>query len=141
VLLRAIVAAVVVTSCAPAMAREFPVIPQPLVLRLRGRIAPARAAARAQSPDVVGLRLGNETRWLAVDEAVTVPDHALSGRGVLDSLQPFQSTLVVAGASDLRARLAEASIGEIVTVEGVVDRGSRTYLLRDVQMPRPSTPP
>jgi hypothetical protein len=141
VLLRAIVAAVIVTCCVPASAREFPVIPQPLVLRLRGRIAPERAAARAQSPDVVGLRLGDQTRWLAVDEAVTVPDHALSGRAVLNLLQPFQSTLVVAGARDLRARLAEASFGEILTVEGVVDRGSRTYLLRDVQLPRSPSPP
>jgi hypothetical protein len=134
---RTIVAAVVIASCVPATAREFPVIPQPIVLRLTGRMALDRAAARAERPDVVGLRLGDDTRWLAVDQAVTVHDHPLSGRAVLDILAPFQSSVIAVGAKELRERLAMAPAGARVSVEGLLDRGSRTLLLREVQTGEP----
>jgi hypothetical protein len=142
VLVRSLVVAVVVACAATAGARELiPVIPQPIVLRLTGHLELDRDAARAKSRDVVELRSRTESRWLAVDRAVTLDAYSPTGRAVLDMLAPFQSRLEVAGAGDLRTRLLEAPAGEIVTVEGVVDRGSRTYLLRDVQLGAPQTSP
>jgi hypothetical protein len=139
-MLRALVAAIVVASCVAATAREFPVVPQPIILELRGRLAPDRNAARAQSPDVVGLQIGDDTRWMAVDRAVTLRDHPLSGRAVLDMLAPFQTSVSVAGATDLRDRLARAPVDTPVTIEGLLDRGSRTLLLREVQAGEPRSP-
>jgi hypothetical protein len=139
--LRAIVIALLVACCAPATAREFAVIPQPILLRLTGRLLLDRAAARAARPDVVGLRIGDGARWCAIDRAVTVGDHPLSGRAVLNMLAPFQDDLIVVGAADLRERLASMPSGAAVTIEGLVDRGSRTYLLRDVQVAKPTASP
>jgi hypothetical protein len=138
---RAIVAAVVIASCMTAAAREFPIVPQPILLRLTGRIALDRAAARAERPDVVGLRMGDDVRWMAVDQAVTLNDHTLSGRAVLNMLAPFQSILVVVGAAELRERLASAPANALLSIEGLVDRGSRTFLLRDVHEGAPTSAP
>jgi hypothetical protein len=136
---RAIVAAIVIASCVPATAREFPVIPEPIILRLTGRIALDRAAARADRPDVVGLRIGDDARWLAIDQAITLRAHPLSGRAVLDLLAPFQSSVLVVGATELRQRLASAPAGAQLSVEGLLDRGSRTFLLRKVQASEPTS--
>ncbi len=138
---RAIAAAVVIASCVPASSREFPVIPEPIILRLTGRLALDRAAARAERPDVVGLRIGDDMRWMAIDQAVTLRDHTLSGRAVLNLLAPFQSSVVVVGAKELRERLASAPAGAQLSIEGLVDRGSRTFLLREVQGGEPTSSP
>lgn len=130
---RATIAAVVLGAVAVATAREFPVIPRPIILQLTGRIGRSQAAARAQRPDVVGLQIDADSRWIAIDGAVTEGDHAISGRAVLDMLGPFATTMLVAGDKQMKHRLRDAPDGTPVTVEGLVDRSSRTYLLRHVQ--------
>jgi hypothetical protein len=132
--LRALVVALVIALAPSARAREFPVVPKPIILRLTGSFAPDRDAARAHSPDVIGLRVGDDVRWLAIDRVDTVSgDPPLSGRAVLGMLAPLQSTLTAVGASGLRERLASTPMGASLTVEGLVDRGSQTLLLRDVR--------
>jgi hypothetical protein len=131
---RATIAAIVLSAVAVATAREFPVVPRPIILRLTGRIASSQATARAQRPDVVGLQIDGESRWIAIDRAVTTGDHAISGRAVLDMLGPFATTVLAVGDAQLKRRLVDAPDGTPVTVEGLVDRSARTYLLRTVQM-------
>jgi hypothetical protein len=138
--LRAIVAAIVVAFAVSTSAREFPVVPKPIILRLTGAFAPDRDAARARSQDVIGLRIGDDARWLAIDRVVTEGDHPLSGRAVLDMLAPLQTTLMAVGASELRRRLASVPVGTRLTVEGLVDRGSQTLLLREVRPDEPPSP-
>ena len=140
-MLRAIGVALVVASCVQATAREFPVIPQPIVLRLTGRITPDRASARVQHPDVVGMQIGDAMRWLGVERSITLGDHPVSGRTVLNMLEPFQDGVLVVGATPLQQKLLGAPPGAILTIEGLFDRGARTYLLRDVQVAAPPPSP
>jgi len=113
-------------------------IRQPVVLRLEGHFTATRNDARTQGTDAVSIRLGDNERWFAVDTARTVGgDPPVSGRAVLGMLAPLQPTLLAVGDAALRRRLEEAPIGTAVRLEGLVDRGSRTYLLREVVVAPP----
>jgi hypothetical protein len=132
-----LVLSTVLSAAGPARASEIPGIPraQPLILRLEGRFASDRDAALANGRDVLSIRIADRDRWLTVDRATTVSgDHPLNGRDVLNLLAPLQPNLIVVGAQSLRDRLTSAPDGEPVRLEGLVDRGSRTLLLRDVQV-------
>ena len=115
---------------------------QPIILRLDGHFTADQATARAEGTDAISMRVGDVERWFAVDDARNM--NALgfvSGRGVLASLKPFEPTLTAVGDPRLRQRLAGSPVGAPLRVEGLVDRGSRTYLLREVADPMPSEPP
>ncbi len=134
------IATIVLSAVGLATAREFPIIPQPIILRLTGRITRSQAGARAQRPDVVGLQIDGDSRFVAIDQAITTNDRTISGRAVLDMLGPFATTMLVAGDKVMKRRLLDAADGTPVTVEGLVDRSSRTYLLRHVQAGEPPPP-
>jgi hypothetical protein len=134
---RAVIATIVLSAVALATARELPIVPQPIILRLTGRITRSQAAARAQRPDVVGLQIDGNSRFVAIDQAITTGDRTISGRAVLDMLGPFATTMLVAGDKQMKHRLLDAADGTPVTVEGLVDKNSRTYLLRHVQAGEP----
>jgi hypothetical protein len=51
---------------------------------------------------------------------------------VLNLLAPLQPNLLAVGQEDLRLALETASEGSPVTVEGLISRGSRMFLLREV---------
>lgn len=109
----------------------------PLILRLDGVIATDRDEARRIGFTAVGFGvLGGEpgTRiWLAVEDARTIGgDHALLGKDVLDALAGYRPTLFLAGAKTLVARVTALAPGTPVRLDGLVDRGARTFLLRDV---------
>ena len=60
-------------------------------------------------------------------------DQVLNGQDVLAAVAPFAPNLFVVGPDDLLARLRDAPPGTAVRVEGIVNRGSRTYFLRRVE--------
>ncbi len=123
----------------PLPATEPPIVDvgPPLILQLDGVVARSRAAAReggllAASFGWLGGAPG-ETLWLGVDAARTTGgDHHLDGKDVLNAVAPFTPNLLVTGPPDLVAKLRDASPGTRLHVEGLVDRGARTYLLRRV---------
>jgi hypothetical protein len=120
------------------VAREdLPVAPQPIILRLAGHFAPDREQAGASGTDVVLLRIDDVERWFAAVRARTLGDHPLDGRDVLATLAPVRPNLTAVGSAELRRRLRDAPVGVPVEVEGLVNRGSRTYLLRDVVVDAP----
>ena len=135
------IATIVLSAVAVATARELPIIPQPIILRLTGRITRSQAAARAQRPDVVGLEIDGSSRFVAMDQAVTTGDRTISGRAVLDMLGPFATSMLVVGDKKMKRLLVDAADGTPVTVEGLVDRSARTYLLRHVQAGQTPPPP
>jgi hypothetical protein len=136
-----VVSAVVVVvllagALGPAAAADWPgfPVPRPLVLRLSGHFAHDRAAARAEGADAVSMRLDGEVRWFASERARTLGDYPLDGRDVLALVAPMYPNLVLVGPKALRERLLDATIGEAVELEGLLDRGSRVLLLRDVRV-------
>ena len=133
--------ALVIAFPAVAGARSFPFqVPQPLLLRLEGHFAADRAAARVGA-DPVSMRVDGEMRWFAVTLARTFGgDQPLSGRDVLNAIAPIEPNLIAVGSADLRHALAGATDGTPLTIEGLVDRGSRSYLLRKVTLPTPPDP-
>jgi hypothetical protein len=116
----------------------LPNVGPPLILRLDGVWQPTRAAARAVGFTVASFAfLGDEqarTLWLGVTEARTVGgDNPVDGKDVLNAVAPFVPNLLIVGPKDLVARLRSAAPGTRLRIEGLVDRGSRTYYLRRIE--------
>ena len=112
----------------------------PLQLRLEGSFAPDRAHALAGGLDAIRMSVGGHDRWFAARVARTIGgDQPRSGRDVLNALAPFQTSMRVVGSADLVRRIDDAPEGAPMSVEGLVDIESRTYLLRSVVIV--STPP
>ena len=140
--LRGVVALAILVASADAAAQLPPPLPNvgpPLILRLEGAWQPTRAAARAAGFTVASFAfLGDApatTHWLGVTDARTVGgDHPLDGKDVLNALAPFVPNLLIVGPQDLVSRLRGAAPGRRLRVEGLVDRGARTYYLRHVDL-------
>jgi hypothetical protein len=130
-----------VIACGTATAGRFPPdvsIQPPIVLRLEGTFVADREHARAGGADAVGMLLGDDRRWFSARDARTVGgDPAVSARTILNALAPYGEVMVVGDAA-LRSRLADAAAGAPIRVDGVIDRGSRTYLLREVLVGDPA---
>jgi len=110
----------------------------PLILRLKGVVEPTPEAARhTDGFAVVSLGfLGDGApaqRWLGVDEARTLPGDDPFGKDVLEAVEPFQPNLLVAGPADVVAELRDAPPGTALDIEGLVERDSRIYHLRQVE--------
>jgi len=115
---------------------------QPIILRLEGHFTADRATARVEGVDAIEIRVGDVERWFAVDSARNMNAMVtVSGRAVLAALAPIQPTLTAVGDARLRQRLSDSPAGAAIRVEGLVDRGSRTYLLREVADAMPPKPP
>ena len=133
--MRAAFLVAVVASAIAAHASDLPRlnVGPPLQLRLEGTFAPDREHAIAGGLDAVRMGIGEHDRWFAARVARTVGgDQPRSGRDVLNALAPFQTSLHVVGSADLVRRFDDAPDGLPVTVEGLVDIESRSYLLRTV---------
>jgi hypothetical protein len=70
-------------------------------------------------------------RWLGVTEARTVGgDVPADGKDVLDAVAPFTPNFVASGDRAQVDELLALPSGTAIRIEGLVDRGSRTFLLR-----------
>jgi hypothetical protein len=116
------------------------VLPKPIVLRLDGHFTDDAERARAEGADAITIAIDGRERWFAVDRARTLGDHALDGRDVLAALAPLRPNLIAVGGADLRRRLRAVPPGAAIEVEGLVSRGSRTFLLRAVRSDGRSEP-
>jgi len=131
-------AAVAVAQHAPGVSGPFPNVGPPLFLKLEGVIQPTREAAKGSGFTVTSFAfLGGKTevqRWLGVTKARTVGgDQPLDGKDVLAVVAPFTPNFLVVGPEGLVAELRDTPAGTAVRLEGLVNRGSRTYFLRRVE--------
>jgi len=118
----------------------LPNVAPPLLLQLDGVVAGSRRPAERKGFTAVSLAfLGSDARqWIGVNEARTVGgDQPLDGKDVLEQVEPFTPNFLVAGSDDLITRLRNATPGTHVRIEGLVERGSRTYQLRRVETEPP----
>ena len=131
-------AATAAAQHAPGIQGPAPNVGPPLILRLDGIIADSKEAAAGKGFAAESLAFsGSETRrWLAVNDARTIGgDNYLDGKDVLNILAPFDPNLLVVGPPDLVARVRDTPAGTPLRLEGLVDTGGRTYLLRSVGPP------
>jgi len=116
----------------------LPNVGPPLLLRLEGKIETSPDAARRTGFAVVSLGFPSDRsaqRWLGVTEARTFGgDQFLDGKDVLALVAPFSPNLLVVGPEKQVSALRDAPPGTDVRVEGLVDRGARTYYLRKVEL-------
>jgi len=137
----ALLAFVATSASGGSLSIPTPNVGPPLLLRLEGIREPTRAAARQVGFTAVsygfvgdGLRL-----WLAVNDARTVGgDQPINGKDVLEAASPYTPSFLVAGDPGLVGALRGSAIGAPLVIEGLVIRGSRTYLLRHVQVGDPA---
>ena len=131
------IATVVAAQPGPGSSGPLPNAQPPILLRLEGVIQPTQGAARQTGFTVTSLAFAGksaEQRWLGVTKVRTVGgDQVLNGQDVLAAVAPFAPNLFVVGPDDVLARLRDAPPGTAVRVEGIVNRGSRTYFLRRVE--------
>ena len=139
---RVILSATLLLLAATARADErvptgpLPNVPPPLLLQLDGVVAGSRRPAERKGFTAISLAfVGSDARqWIGVNEARTVGgDQPLDGKAVLAQVEPFTPNFLVAGSDELITRLRDATPGTHVRIEGLVERGSRTYQLRRVE--------
>jgi len=144
---RVILSALVLFFTAATQADEhvptgpLPNVAPPLLLQLDGVVAGSRRPAERKGFTAVSLAfVGSDARqWIGVNEARTVGgDQPLDGKAVLEQVEPFTPNFLVAGSNDLITRLRDARPGTHVRIEGLVERGSRTYQLRRVETEPPA---
>ncbi len=133
-----VVVALLATATGAAAQRVPPFPAPPLLLKLEGVIQPTKAAAERTGFTVTSLAFAGaptgEQRWLGVTKARTVGgDQPLDGKDVLAVVAPFKPNFLVVGPKELVAQLHDAPPGTAVRIEGLVNRGSRTYFLRRVE--------
>jgi hypothetical protein len=111
---------------------------KPLLLRLEGDLHANLAQAREKSPDVATLGFldgDGGKKFLGIEKARTIgADQGTFAKDVLNDLKPFDPNLLLTGPGDLLERIRNAPVGTRVVLEGLLDRGQHTYLLRDVQV-------
>ena len=133
--MRPVLLAASIVSTVAVYASDLPKlnVGPPLQLRLEGSFAPDRAHALAGGSDAIRMSIGRRDRWFAARVARTIGgDQPRSGRAVLNALAPFETSMRVVGSADLVRRIDDAPDGVPMSVEGLVDIESRSYLLRAV---------
>jgi hypothetical protein len=109
-----------------------------LLLRLDGVLTTDRAAADKAGFTATSFQFlghgADANRWLGVTDARTVGgDVPADGKDVLDAVAPFTPNFIGSGdEKQLKALLALPS-GTAIRIEGLVDRGSRSFLLRSFE--------
>ncbi len=142
-LVRVLGAALVLVSIA-ALATELPSpkLGPALLLRLDGVLTTDRAVANTAGFTVASFAfLGHgkdADRLIGVTEARTVGgDVPADGVDVLDAVAPFDPNFLASGAPALVTDLLAVPSGTAIRIEGLVDRGSRTFLIRSFERREP----
>lgn len=135
-LLATVLIGVALTSAATEI--PAPRLGPALLLRLDGVLASDRAAAAKVGFTVTSftfLRHGPEAdRWLGVTDAQTVGgDVPADGKEVLDAVAPFTPNFIASGDDSHLKDLLALPSGTAIRIEGLVDRGSRTFLIRSFE--------
>jgi hypothetical protein len=129
----ALLLAVLAGSAATAQLRS-PGKPAQILFRLDGMMQADRQRGVIGFTVVSLGLLGNrqETRFLAVTDARTIGgDPGVLGKDILDAVRPFEPDLLVRGPAALLERLYIAAAGDRVSLQGLVNRATRTYFLRE----------
>ena len=109
-----------------------------LILHLEGTMAsdPATAAAVGFQAVSFGVK-GQDPRlrlWLGVDKAYPLGDYPVLGKDILENVRMYDPNFFVVGSRELVGRFLDLQPGTRVVLEALVDRGSRTFLLRHVDV-------
>lgn len=128
------------TSAASTL--PFPNARGPLLLHLEGTLGTERAKVGGFTAVSLGFhgQPADTRRWLGVEEVHPLGDYGVLGKNVLDALAPFEPNLIVVGPPVDATRLLAIPAGTRVTIEGLVDRASRTLFLRRIEEPAAPTP-
>jgi hypothetical protein len=134
---RAAFLAAFILSTVAVYASDAPAERSAAQLRLEGSFAPT-ARTLAGGYDAIRMSIGGHDRWFSARVARTVGgDQPRSGRDVLNALAPFETSMHVVGSADLVRRIDDAPDGVPMSVEGLVDIESRSYLLRSIVIGSP----
>lgn len=139
--------AVLVLGSMASLATELPSprLGPALLLRLDGVLTTDRAVAETAGFTVASFAfLGHgkdADRLIGVTEARTVGgDVPADGVNVLDAVAPFTPNFLASGAPAMVKDLLDLPSGTAIRIEGLVDRGSRTFLIRSFERREPEKP-
>ena len=115
-----------------------PIRVRQLILHLEGTMAPDRASAATLGFQAVsfGVR-GQDPRlrlWLGVDKAYPLGDYPVLGKDILENVRMYDPNFFAVGSREMVTRLLAVQPGTRVVLEALVDRGSRMFFLRHVDV-------
>ena len=115
-----------------------PIRVRQLILHLEGTMASDRAIAAATGFQAVSFGvMGRDPRlrlWLGVDKAYPLGDYPVLGKDILENVRMYDPNFFAVGPRDLLGRFLDVQPGTRVVLEALVDRGSRTFFLRHVDV-------
>jgi hypothetical protein len=125
-------------TVASAIDQPSPRLGPALLLRLEGVLTTNRADAEKAgftATSFAFLGHGKDAdRWLGVTDARTVGgDVPVLGKDVLDAVAPFDPSFITTGDPNQVTSLLALPPGTAIRIEGLVDRGSRTFMIRSFQ--------
>jgi hypothetical protein len=113
-----------------------PVRVRQLILHLEGTMASDRATAAGFQAVSFGVR-GQDPRlrlWLGVDKAYPLGDYPVLGKDILENVRMYDPNFFAVGSWEMVRRLLAVQPGTRVVLEALVDRGSRMFFLRHVDV-------
>lgn len=136
-------ATLLVTAIASATDIPAPRLGPPILLRLDGVIGTDRTAAKAAGFTVTSFQFlqhgRDDDRVIGVNDARTVGgDVGVLGKDVLEAVAPFDPNFIATGPAPLVRDLLAVPSGTAIRIEGMVDRGSRTFLIRSFERRDPA---
>ena len=109
-----------------------------LILHLEGTMASDRATAAAVGFQAVSFGVKGQDPllrlWLGVDKAYPLGDYPVLGKDILENVYMYDPNFFVVGSRDMVRRFLDLQPGTRVVLEALVDRGSRTFFLRHVDV-------
>ena len=115
-----------------------PIRVRQLILHLEGTMAPDRATAATLGFQAVSFGVKGQDPmlrlWLGVDKAYPLGDYPVLGKDILENVRMYDPNFFAVGSREMVSRLLAVQPGTRVVLEALVDRGSRMFFLRHVDV-------
>ena len=114
---------------------------EPQMLSITGRVAADQQAAAQFG--LSGVSIGftgaspDKLVWVGVVKAESWNDDVFAGRDMLAAVQGFTPALIATGKPALLTKIQQAPVGSRIVIEGIFDKGERSYVPGMVEVSPP----
>jgi len=128
-----------VALCLPSAAMaQFELGDQNQLLTITGQVSADQKAAENVGYDAVSISFRGQPAdkivWLGVVRAETWNDDAFAGKTMVDNLDGYTPSFMADGKPALVTKIQQAAVGSRLVMQGMLDTGTRQYLVGTVQV-------